>query len=158
VEVVRLLLRGDANVNQAKTGDGATPLLITAHQGHVEVVRLLLGGGANLDGWSPLFMAARSGRADVANLLLEAGANKGVMTTAAHLGLAVGSTALKIATDQGHSAMVALLGAAAHAATGTDIRPVIRHRALLYVSFVPFEFVGGILVKGKNSRREIKFR
>jgi ankyrin repeat protein len=91
---------------------------MAAQRGHVEVVRLLLGAGANFEqgtssGWSPLLVAAWSGHVGVVNLLLEAGANTGVTTTVVHLGIAVGSTPLEIATAMGHSTVVAVLRGAA---------------------------------------------
>ena len=113
-EVVSLLLDSGADVNWAATAKGGTPLCMAAQNGHVEVVRLLLGVGANFEqgtssGWSPLFLAAWKGHVGVVNLLLEAGANKEVAATAAHLGIAAGSTPLAVATDMGHSAVVAAL-------------------------------------------------
>jgi ankyrin repeat protein len=117
--MVRLWLSGGADINQTTTDDdSATPLFIASQMGHVDVIDLLLSGGANLEqgirsGWSPLFVAAWSGHVGAANLLLEAGANNGVAATAAHLDVAAGSTPLTSATDMGHSAVEAALHGAA---------------------------------------------
>ena len=58
-------------------------------------------------------MSAWSGHAGAVGLLLQAGAIMGATTTAAHLGVAAGSTPLEIATEMGHIAVInALRGAA----------------------------------------------
>jgi predicted LPLAT superfamily acyltransferase len=81
VEVVRLLLSGGADVNQARTDTGTTLLFMAAQEGHVEVVRLLLSGGADVNqartdtGATPLFMAAQNGHVEVVRLLLSGGAD-----------------------------------------------------------------------------------
>ena len=56
-----------------------------AFQGHAEVVRLLLGAGADKDvadssGFTALISAYRAGHADIVSLLLEAGAGKEIAT------------------------------------------------------------------------------
>ena len=43
--VVDALVAAGANVNQAKK-DGATPLMVSTHQGHLDVVQALVAGGA----------------------------------------------------------------------------------------------------------------
>jgi ankyrin repeat protein len=79
--VVRALLEAGANVDQASTRDGATPLCASAQNGHVEVVRALLEAGANVDqastkhGATPLYVAAQNGHVRVMRALAEAGAN-----------------------------------------------------------------------------------
>jgi len=44
--VARLLIVADAAVNQSRTDNGATPLYVATEKGHIEVVRLLIAGGA----------------------------------------------------------------------------------------------------------------
>mgnify|MGYP003953180329 CR=1 FL=1 len=55
-------------------------LFIAAHDGHTEIVQLLLDRAANVNqannnGWTPLLIAAEKGHTEVARLLLERGAN-----------------------------------------------------------------------------------
>jgi len=64
-----------------KTPDnnGATPVLVAAEQGHVEVVRLLAELGACVktpdnDGYTPFIAAAQEGHAEVVRSLAELGA------------------------------------------------------------------------------------
>ena len=59
------MLKAGANVNQARTDDGTTPLWVAAEQnGHTEIVAELLKAGANVnqartdDGTTPLWVAA----------------------------------------------------------------------------------------------------
>lgn len=59
---------------------GYSPLLFAASQGHVELARLLLSAGADVEGVagndaSPLVVATHSGHSDLARLLLEQGAD-----------------------------------------------------------------------------------
>jgi ankyrin repeat protein len=49
LEIVQLLLSGDAAVDQATTDDGTTPLMEAAQHGHVEVTQLLLEKGAEVN-------------------------------------------------------------------------------------------------------------
>ena len=56
--------------------DGMTPLLVSCYKGHMDVIKLLLARGADIempseDGlYTPLFAAATQGRMDVVKLLL----------------------------------------------------------------------------------------
>lgn len=57
--------------------DNVTPLSIAAQEGHANVVRVLMGSGANTtkennNHASPLFLAARNGHTNVVQQLLEA--------------------------------------------------------------------------------------
>ena len=67
-----------------RTG-GMTALLHAAREGHLEVARVLLDGGADIDqvagdGASPLTIAALNGQFDMAMLLIERGADPGLVT------------------------------------------------------------------------------
>ena len=82
MEVVRELLRGGANVDQAEK-DGATPLFMASGLGHIEVVRKLLAAGADhtltwiIDDQrkeTPLEAAHRNGHHRIVQLLEECGA------------------------------------------------------------------------------------
>jgi ankyrin repeat protein/WD40 repeat protein len=104
-DAVRLLLEKGAEVNQAVEG-GWTPLLIATHSGHSSMVMVLLERGAEVDqavsGWTSLFIACKNGNVEAARLLLEAGAE-------IDRAMENGATPLSIASDKGHSSIVALL-------------------------------------------------
>jgi ankyrin repeat protein len=74
------LIAAGADVN-ANTGSGEawTPLVNAAYVGNVDIVRLLIDKGADVNGvcgdYSPLFRAACDNKLDVAKLLVEKGAN-----------------------------------------------------------------------------------
>jgi hypothetical protein len=75
-EVVKLLLKKDAELETKDEGYGRTPLLYAARNGHESVVKLLLEKGAkqetkDKDGQTPLSCAARNKHKAVVKLLLE---------------------------------------------------------------------------------------
>ena len=76
----------------------------------MEVVRFLVEEGkadvdkATTGGFTPLFMAANNNNTEVARYLLSKGADRTIETTNPS-----GYTALSIAEEQGHAAMVELL-------------------------------------------------
>jgi len=78
---VRALLADDASLaNWRDPRLGSVPLIYAAHRGHLEVVEVLLAGGAEVDaretgsGTTALHWAAEGGHMGVAQRLLEAGA------------------------------------------------------------------------------------
>lgn len=84
--VARWLLEEGLDADMPTTGSAVTPLLYAVRAGHVEIARLLLGNGADVNvaisatdprypGLSPLHAAAISGNADMVRLLLERGAD-----------------------------------------------------------------------------------
>ena len=78
-EVRRLLRIGILDVNFALTLYLDTPLMSAANRGHIQVVQLLLNGGAdpnktNYAGWTALHSAAMYGYSEMAQLLMEQGA------------------------------------------------------------------------------------
>ena len=101
-DVVRVLLQQGADVNTAE-GDGMSALHWAADRGDVEMTKMLVYAGANIDSatrighYTPLHVASRGGFASVAEALIEAGASVNLMTTnsgvsALHLAAASGST------------------------------------------------------------------
>jgi hypothetical protein len=78
--VKRLLSIRNINLNVKDVGDGWTPLHWAAYNGHIEISRLLLQNGAEVNarssnGYTPLHWAARNGHVDILHLLVENGAN-----------------------------------------------------------------------------------
>lgn len=106
--VASLLQRG-APVN-ATDKYGTTPLYAAAVQGETEIVRMLLGAGADPNRESegetegtPLCAAASWGRTEIVRLLLQHGADPNAIE---HKGP---MTALKWAMQNGHADVVAVL-------------------------------------------------
>ena len=80
-----LLTREDINVNQGRN-DGSTPLILSAWEGHHQVVELLLSregiqvNQADEDGYAPLIFAADKGHYKVVEMLLR---KKGILVNQA---------------------------------------------------------------------------
>ena len=104
---VRTLLRGGADVNAAQ-GDGMTALHWAALDGHVEMAKVLIYAGANLEsttrlgGYTPLHLASMHAHAGVTAVLLEGGANAHALTT-------TGVRPLHLAAASGRPAALAAL-------------------------------------------------
>ena len=122
---------------ETKTKDGShfvTPLIIAAHNGHLNSVKILLGYGADIEargtlkignevieGCTPLWAAASFGRLDVVKLLIEQNADVDGRTS-------TGSTPLRTAAFNGHLDVVRCLvesGADVNARTITENTPLI---------------------------------
>jgi ankyrin repeat protein/cell division protein FtsB len=78
--VKRLLSIRNINVNVKDNWDGYTPLHWAVETGHVEIIRLLLQNGADVNaksnvGHTPLHCSAWNGHVDILHLLVENGAN-----------------------------------------------------------------------------------
>jgi len=99
----RVLLDAHARVDWANQA-GETALMHGAIQGHLEVVRLLLVRGAEVNraGWSPLIYSAVKGSVPVARLLLAYGAD-------IDAGAPNGFTALMMSVREGHQELAAFL-------------------------------------------------
>ena len=103
---------------ETKTKDGShfvTPLIIVAHNGHLNSVKILLGYGADIEargtinkgddvieGCTPLWAAAATGHLDVVRLLIERNADVDGRTS-------TDSTPLRAAAHQGHLDVVRCL-------------------------------------------------
>lgn len=100
IQRVTALLEKDVDVNGRDRRD-FTPLMWAAHNGHTDIVRLLISKGASLDN-ECLLWAAVNNRLDTAKLLIENGANIERETTNK-------TTSLIFAARQGHVDMVNFL-------------------------------------------------
>jgi len=104
---ILLLIKQGVNVN-GTVNNGMTPLYIACHNGHVDVARMLLDKGAEVDraetrgGWTPLHAACGNGHVDVALLLLEKGAEVNRASK-------YGNTPLAIARKKGYLTIVSML-------------------------------------------------
>lgn len=108
---VASLLQNGADGN-ARTGDGATPLMLAAGNGNLEVVRTLLAAKVDVNavddlGWNALMKAIYNaeldrGFPDVVQALIDAGAD--IETT-----IAFGTRPLMLAAGYGEAAVVEVL-------------------------------------------------
>ncbi|RDW75101.1 hypothetical protein BP6252_06243 [Coleophoma cylindrospora] len=105
--IVALLLETDQFETDLNDKSRRTPLHWASHNGHINIVKLLLEKGADVnaadkDSCSPLYWASQDGQIDVVKLLLEKGAS---INTAEHTGW----TPLHRASEDGHVDVVKLL-------------------------------------------------
>jgi ankyrin repeat protein len=106
-EAVRLLLKHNANVNEAQ-GDGMTALHWASYKGDVELARMLLKAGANVNAQTrigaitPLFLASKNGSAEMVQVLLASKAD-------ANFTNGNGTTALMVAAASGNTETVTAL-------------------------------------------------
>eukprot|EP00438_Fugacium_kawagutii_P012241 Skav216857 [mRNA] locus=scaffold1042:88560:94433:- [translate_table: standard] len=125
MEAVRFLVEAGADMNQA-TNDGAIPLFIAAHNGHIETVRFLVEAGADInqamnDGATPVLIAAQNGHMEAVRLLVGAGADM-------NQAMNHGETPLFIAAHNGHIETVRFLveaGAGINQAMNDGATPVL---------------------------------
>ena len=122
---------------KTKTKDGShfvTPLIIAAHNGHLNSVKILLGYGADIDargtlkigdvvvkGCTPLWAAAATGHLDVVRLLIERNADVDGRTSK-------DSTPLRAASHEGHLDIVRCLverGADVNAQNKVGVTPLM---------------------------------
>ena len=104
IEAVKQHLAAGTVVNAID--DDWTPLKYAAHEGHKEVVELLIAEGAGVntktdDGWTPLILAAIKGHKEIVDLLIANGAD---VNAKDEIGGALHSAAL-----EGHKEIVELL-------------------------------------------------
>ncbi len=101
--LVRFLLDHRARV-RGRNRHGDSALMLAALKGHLEIVKLLTGAGAEINhaGWTPLSYAAFEGHTEIARFLLNQGA--AVAARAPN-----GATALMAAARNGHLETVKLL-------------------------------------------------
>jgi ankyrin repeat protein len=112
VEALRRLLAAGADID-ARDQHGQTALMIAAHEGSTRIVSVLVEHGAMLDhtakhGLSALMLAVIGGSPEIVRILVHAGADLTIRGTGA-LGFS-GKTALDLATMQGRSDIVDIIG------------------------------------------------
>lgn len=79
IATVKILLDLGANINGKC--NGCSPLFLAVERGDVQMIRLLIGYGAEVDSrnlkmnWTPLMWAVHEGNKVVADILIESGAN-----------------------------------------------------------------------------------
>jgi ankyrin repeat protein len=91
LNLVSDLITLGANVNwQDEENYNSTPLHVVSIFGSVEIARMLIDAGADLnvqdkDGWTPLHDSARFGIVEIVRMLIDAGANKDIQNNAGKL-------------------------------------------------------------------------
>ena len=135
---------------ETKTKDGShfvTPLIIAAHNGHLNSVKILLGYGADIEargtlkiendvikGCTPLWAAAASDHLNVVKLLIERNADVDGRTS-------TGSTPLRVAAHEGHLDVVRCLvesGADVNARNDYESTPLMAACYYGHVSVVTY--------------------
>jgi ankyrin repeat protein len=131
-EAARLLLDGGADPSLAG-GDGCTPLMNAAGDGHLKALRLLLGRGAAVDavhpvsGWTAFHDACCYNHAECAEALARAGCDVGLKDVN-------GKTGRELAEAEGHAAVVERLrelAGAAGAGGVAEAEPAEGHAAVV---------------------------
>ena len=106
-EKVKALLQADPKLAEARTEDGSTALHLAALEGHSDIARRLLAGGAQVNARglreeTPLHMAMYDAHLEVAEVLLASQADVNAQN-------ADGQTPLHLAARKGHRALVLFL-------------------------------------------------
>ena len=75
IDGVKFFAKSGAELVNQKNIGGATPLLLACREGNLEIVKILIDNGANInatdnEGWTPLMRAALAGKKDVVDLLM----------------------------------------------------------------------------------------
>lgn len=73
--IARLLIERGARINVNSVGQKHTPLDLAARAGDLEMVKLLIDNGANVNNYKPLHLASEKGHLEIVTYLVEHGAN-----------------------------------------------------------------------------------
>ena len=73
--IARLLIERGARINVRSSGRNYTPLDLAAREGDLEMVKLLVDNGANVNNYKPLHLASEKGYLEIVTYLVEHGAN-----------------------------------------------------------------------------------
>ena len=74
---LQMLVHAKAEIDKARTYDGATPAFMAAQIGHTESLQVLVHAAADVtrcldgNGWCPLFVASGAGHLEVVRLLMD---------------------------------------------------------------------------------------
>jgi ankyrin repeat protein len=74
---LQVLVHAKADIDKARTDDGATPAFFAAQNGHAESMRVLVQAAADVtrvwpgNGWSPLLVSSAAGHLEGVRLLLD---------------------------------------------------------------------------------------
>eukprot|EP00935_MAST-01C_sp_MAST-1C-sp1_P001441 g1441.t1 len=112
--VVQLLLEAGANPNTVTIDTSETPLFVACLGCHEEIVRMLIGAGADVNtpagnGWAPFSHACWAGNTAIVRLLLEGGANMDAMAPPTLTAAELAFTPLHLACIKGHPTVVRML-------------------------------------------------
>lgn len=96
-ELVEEILQSNPNVHSAVDSDGYTPLHRACYNNHVDIARLLIKHGADVNartqyGWTPLHSAVKWSNADAAALLLQHGSDVNALSDGQQTPLHVAAT------------------------------------------------------------------
>lgn len=101
LEELRGLVQQERRLLTAAGGNGNTPLMWAANEGHLPVVQYLLDEGVdidqeNADGVSALYLACYAGHLPVVALLLDWGVDRTVITSHGHSALTAAARNLRV--------------------------------------------------------------
>ncbi|XP_054798724.1 protein VAPYRIN-like isoform X2 [Prosopis cineraria] len=106
-DILRLLKTNPSWPLDSRDHKGRTPLHLAADKGNIKCARVLVEGGANVngrcnDGRTPLYRAAANGDRRMVEMLVEMGADPTIADDR-------GRSALSIASDEGHKEVVEIM-------------------------------------------------
>ena len=153
-QMVKLLIKRGADVNDGTNSNGFTPLMMASQYGYIDSLLVFIKSGALLNiqdqyGCSALEYACQGGRVQCVRLLIKAGASVNMVNNT------YGSTCLIVAAENGHTDIVQLLidsGAELEIADKlTGITPLLSACREGYIDTVKLLLENGANVNATNS-------